>query len=175
MTRAYLSLGSNLGDSRAYLRRAVWLLAARTDCQVLACSSLYRTPPWGKTDQPDFFNAALMVETHLAPLSLLTVCQSLERTANRERLVHWGPRTLDVDIVAIEGVRRAEQPLLLPHPYYRERLFVLLPLLEILGDRALDPEDPTLARLADQCRASDPVGSREIENIAPPQEWLGLL
>lgn len=171
MSWACLSLGSNLGDSRSYLQQAISAITKESSCQLLAKSSLYRTAAWGKTDQPDFLNAAVLLETSLEPLALLAFCQQLEKEAERLRLEHWGPRTLDVDIIAIEGCTRNEQPLLLPHPYYRERLFVLRPLLEILGDSPLAPGEPGLAALEEACILRDPEQNRLIEVLAGPEEW----
>ncbi|MDO4732829.1 MAG: 2-amino-4-hydroxy-6-hydroxymethyldihydropteridine diphosphokinase, partial [Bacillota bacterium] len=171
MARAYLSLGSNLGDSRAYLQQAVAAMEENADFLLLAKSSLYRSSPWGKKGQADFLNAAVIVESPLAPLELLAFCQNLEEQAGRQRLEHWGSRTLDVDIIAIEGVCSTEQPLLLPHPYYQERLFVLAPLFEIAGDLALAPGFPGLAALLESCRAKDKKEEQRIEVIAGPNAW----
>ena len=171
MSRAYLSLGSNLGDSRGYLRAAAEAFRQDSRCNLLAQSSLYRTAPWGKTDQPDFLNAALILETDLEPLALLSFCQSLEQQAGRQRLEHWGTRTLDVDIIGIAGLTRAEQPLILPHPYYKERLFVLRPLLEIAGNISVGPGEPGLAELEQLCRAKDSSQEENFTIICGSDEW----
>lgn len=168
MTVAYLSFGGNLGDPQTCFRTAAQTLADTEDCLILAKSSLYRTPPWGKTDQPDFLNAALVLDTYLSPLALLSLCQRLELAAGRQRKERWGARTLDVDIIAMEGIVRQDQPLVLPHPYYRKRLFVLIPLLEIVGDIALAPGEPSLSILKQYCEAEMP---EKFYRIAGPESW----
>ncbi|MDY5786452.1 MULTISPECIES: 2-amino-4-hydroxy-6-hydroxymethyldihydropteridine diphosphokinase [unclassified Corynebacterium] len=134
--RAVLSTGSNMEDSRAHLRRVVDDFAG----ELVAASSLYATAPWGGVEQPDFINQALLVEVSLTPRELLERCQRLERDAHRVRDVRWGPRTLDVDIVAIDGVTSDDPQLTLPHPRAHERAFVLIPWLEIDPDATLGGE-----------------------------------
>ena len=125
--RAVLSSGSNMGDARAHLRAVVDEFASET----VAASSIYATAPWGKTDQPDFLNQSLLVEVDQTPLELLQRCQRLERDADRVREERWGPRTLDVDIVWIEGYTSDDPVLTVPHPRAHLRRFVLEPWLEI--------------------------------------------
>jgi 2-amino-4-hydroxy-6-hydroxymethyldihydropteridine diphosphokinase len=98
---------------------------------VAAVSRLYRTPPWGKTDQSHFFNSCAAVETRLAPEALLDLCLSIEREMKRERIERWGPRTLDIDVLTYEGVEQDAPRLELPHPRMTERGFVLMPLADI--------------------------------------------
>ncbi len=133
MAAALISAGSNLGDSLTTLRQAV-AESAQQAGEVTACSAVYRTRPWGFTAQPDFLNAAFALETNLPPDELLAVLQRIELTHGRERLQHWGPRTLDLDIIDYAGVTADSQRLTLPHPRALQRAFVLLPLDEIVPD-----------------------------------------
>lgn len=151
--RAVLSIGSNMDDRRALLQTVFDEFAAET----VAASPIYSTPPWGVTDQDEFLNAVLIVDVEESPVELLRRGQVLEQAAERVRVRHWGPRTLDVDIVQVEGVTSSEPELTLPHPYAHERAFVLVPWL------AADPD----ARLgdtpvADLIAALDPA---EVEQV----------
>jgi len=128
---AYLSLGGNLGDPARTMAAALRLLDDDPDTRVDAVSSLYRTPPWGKTDQPDFLNAAARLETTRAPRDLLELCLDVERRLKRERRERWGPRLVDLDILLFEGEVIDEPGLEIPHPRMLERAFVLVPLFEI--------------------------------------------
>ena len=122
---AVLSIGSNMEDRRALLQTVFDEFAAET----IAVSPVYATPPWGVTDQDEFLNAVLIVDVEESPLELLHRGQKLEEAAERVRVRHWGPRTLDVDIVQIDGVTSTDPELTLPHPYAQERAFVLVPWL----------------------------------------------
>ena len=123
--RAVLSIGSNMEDRRALLQTVFDEFADET----IAASPVYATPPWGVTDQDEFLNAVLIVDVDCTPLELLRRGQKLEEAADRVRVRHWGPRTLDVDIVQIDGVISEDPELILPHPYAHERAFVLVPWL----------------------------------------------
>lgn len=130
MTRAFLGLGSNLGDSWALLREAVGSLSG-----VVAVSPVYRTEPvGGPGGQHPFLNIVVEIETDLTPRQLLGVCHRLESAANRVRTVRWGPRTLDVDILWMEGVTVDEPDLQVPHPRMTQRRFVMAPLADIAPD-----------------------------------------
>ena len=134
---AYLGLGGNLGDPVAAMAEALHALDSRKDCAVMAVSRLYRTPPWGKTDQDWFFNAAATVQTHLAPHDLLALCLEIEQSMKRVRIERWGPRTIDLDILAYDGVSLADETLTLPHPRMQDRAFVLMPLADLAADLAI--------------------------------------
>lgn len=123
--RAVLSIGSNMEDRRALLQTVFDEFADET----IAASPVFATPPWGVTDQDEFLNAVLIVDVDCTPLELLRRGQKLEEAAERVRVRHWGPRTLDVDIVQIDGVTSEDPELTLPHPYAHERAFVLVPWL----------------------------------------------
>jgi 2-amino-4-hydroxy-6-hydroxymethyldihydropteridine diphosphokinase len=131
VSRAVLSLGSNLGDREAHLRAAV---AGFADVLV-AVSPVYETAAWGVTDQPDFLNAVLLVADPSADAwAWLRRGQALEEASGRVREVRWGPRTLDVDVVTVDGVRSDHPDLLLPHPGTAERASVLIPWLDVEPD-----------------------------------------
>lgn len=133
--RAYLSLGSNIGDRRRFLQDAVETLGAK----VVALSPVYETDPVGGPEQGRFLNLVIAVDTDLDPRELLAVCHRLESGANRVRQEHWGPRTLDVDILLIDGVEVDDADLQIPHPRMHERRFVLQPLADIAPD-LVDPD-----------------------------------
>jgi 2-amino-4-hydroxy-6-hydroxymethyldihydropteridine diphosphokinase len=136
MSRAYLALGGNVGDSRAILDRAVAMLCDGPDVRLLARSSDYRTAPWGVTDQAPFINLCIAVETSLAPHPLLARAHEVERALGRDRTreQRWGPRTADIDIITYDGVSLNDKDLIVPHPRLFERAFVLIPLAEIAPD-----------------------------------------
>ena len=131
MTRAFLALGSNLGDRLAQLQAAVAFLAAADGVNLLGVSPVYETDPVGGPVQDDFLNAVVVIECDLAPRALLGVCQAAEAAAERVRVERWGPRTLDVDIVLIDGVQMHDPELTIPHPRLYERHFVLAPLHDL--------------------------------------------
>lgn len=129
--RAYLGIGSNLGDRLGYLQRALDGLAATPGVVVAGVSPVYETEPVGGPDQPDYLNAVVVVDTTLAPRRLLEVAQRLEAEAGRVRAERWGPRTLDVDLV-LYGDEHVEEPdLVVPHPRWRDRDFVSAPLADL--------------------------------------------
>jgi len=135
--RAYVALGSNLGDSRQQVLGALDALARLPGTRVLARSRLYRTPPWGVLAQPPFVNAAALLETDLSPHALLDALLAIEQAAGRVRDgERWGPRTLDLDLLHMPGVGLDDARLTLPHPRIAERAFVLLPLNDL--DPVLD-------------------------------------
>lgn len=139
MSRAVLSVGTNLGDRLANLRLVLAALGPRAR----AVSPVYSTAPWGGVEQPDFYNATLIAEDpELDEWGWLRLGQELEERAQRVRDVRWGPRTLDVDVIACERdgaqILSADPDLLLPHPRARERAFVLRPWLDVEPDATLD-------------------------------------
>ncbi|HEX6888693.1 MAG TPA: 2-amino-4-hydroxy-6-hydroxymethyldihydropteridine diphosphokinase [Candidatus Nanopelagicales bacterium] len=136
MTRAALGLGANLGDPAATLAAAVRALDAAPGITVVGVSALWRTAPVGGPEQPEYANAVVIVETEMTAEELLALAHALEADAERIREVRWGPRTLDVDLLDMVGVRRGEAALTVPHPRAHERAFVLAPWA------ALDPAWP---------------------------------
>lgn len=132
--RATLGLGGNLDNPVHAMALALKTLDERDDCQVVAVSRLYRTPPWGKTDQSEFYNSCAAIDTTLAPEALLDVCLDIERHMKRVRIERWGPRTIDIDILTYGELEQAEPLLTIPHPRMIERGFVLMPLADFAGD-----------------------------------------
>ena len=134
MTKVYLSLGSNMGNRQDYLQRAVEAIKKLTDTEVEAVSSYSETAAWGLTDQADFLNLAIALETQLSVESLLSACQAIEKDLDRVRHEHWGPRTVDIDILLYGQETWGTEHLKVPHPFMTQRAFVLVPLLEIAED-----------------------------------------
>lgn len=124
--RAFLGLGTNLGDRRRYLSEAVEAIP-----DLVSVSSVYETEPVGGPEQGAFLNIVAELATELEPYDLLELCRSLERAAGRERRIRWGPRTLDVDVLWVDGVTMDDDDLTIPHPRMYQRNFVVVPLLEI--------------------------------------------
>jgi 2-amino-4-hydroxy-6-hydroxymethyldihydropteridine diphosphokinase len=139
MAEALLALGGNVGEVRATLNDAIARLADGKDVTLTARSSDYRTPPWGVTDQPPFVNCAIRVETMLSPQALLDRALEVERRLGRDRAreQRWGPRTIDIDLIAYDDLTLDHPRLTLPHPRLFERAFVLLPLAEIVPERVI--------------------------------------
>jgi len=152
VNRAYVGLGSNLGDSRQLVLDAMDALENLPGARPVGRSRLYRTPPWGLLEQPPFINAAMAVETPMAPLELLDAMLAIERAAGRIRDgERWGPRTLDLDLLHVEGFVLHDPRLTLPHPRIAERAFVLLPLNELAPDLELADQ----GRIAEMLAAVD--------------------
>jgi 2-amino-4-hydroxy-6-hydroxymethyldihydropteridine diphosphokinase len=162
MAEAFLALGGNLGDVRATFARAIAMLCSDTTAILRERSSDYRTPPWGVTDQPAFFNAVIAVATTLPPHALLARALDCERTLGRERAGgrRWGPRPIDIDILAYDDLGLRDPDLTLPHPHLFERAFVLVPLAEIAPDRLIGG-----IRVRDALARVDASG---IEKVAAP-------
>jgi len=158
---AYIGLGSNLDDPEHQVRRALAELEALPLTRLEAGSPLYRSAPMGPQDQPPFINAVARLATHLSPLALLDQLQALEQRHRRVRRRHWGPRTLDLDLLLYEGCRARWPRLTLPHPGIAERNFVLVPLADIAPDERLG--DTPVSGLA---RA---LGRDGLQRLAPQQ------
>ena len=131
---AYLALGSNLGDRMAHLRGAVERLRAARGITVLRIAPVYESEPVGVEEQPWFLNSVLEISTTLAPEQLLEATKEVERSVGRTPTFRWGPRVIDVDILLYDGVQTDSERLTIPHPRMAERLFVLLPLRDLLPD-----------------------------------------
>jgi 2-amino-4-hydroxy-6-hydroxymethyldihydropteridine diphosphokinase len=161
MAQALLGLGGNLGNVRTTLDHAVAALCDGHDVQLVARSSDYRTPPWGVTDQPPFVNIAIVVETTLSPRDLLDRALHVEAMLGRDRAkeLRWGPRTLDIDILAYDELEIEERGLTLPHPHLFQRVFVLAPLAEIAPDRTIKG-----IAIAEALERLDPSG---VEKLPP--------
>ena len=150
---ATLGLGGNIGDPQAAMGDALRRLDSRDDCRVIEVSRLYRTPPWGKTDQADFYNCCAAVETRLGPQALLAACLDIERDMKRVRIERWGPRTIDIDILTYASITLDEDHLTIPHPRMTQRAFVLMPLADFAGDLVVEGR-----RVADLLREADGAG-----------------
>jgi 2-amino-4-hydroxy-6-hydroxymethyldihydropteridine diphosphokinase len=131
---ATLGIGGNIGDVVDIMRRAVSYLDACDGIDILKISPLYKTPPWGLEDQDWFINACLLISCTLPPKKLLAACQSIEKKLHRKRNIRWGPRTIDIDILTLEGFTSSDPALTVPHPRMHERAFVLVPLADIAPD-----------------------------------------
>ena len=140
MVQAYLALGSNIGDRKQQLLKAIDLIGNIKGIKVTKQSSIYETAPIGYTDQPNFLNLCLEIETELSPQQLLKHCLDIEQQLHRVREIRWGPRTLDIDILLYSDNIIETDNLSIPHPRMQERAFVLIP----LNDIASDKKDPRL-------------------------------
>lgn len=147
MSKALISLGSNLGDRAQIIAGALEALRRLDGCELVASSPLYETKPWGYLDQGDFLNAAAVLETALDPLALLESLQGIERDFHRERHFRYGPRTLDLDLIAFDETRLESERLTLPHPRAAERAFVLVPLNDIAPASRLVRDGPAIGAL----------------------------
>ncbi|MBR4944056.1 MAG: 2-amino-4-hydroxy-6-hydroxymethyldihydropteridine diphosphokinase [Peptococcaceae bacterium] len=129
----YVGIGSNMGNREALIRNAMLLLNEQRDCQIVKGSSLFVTAPYGYTDQPEFLNGCLQVRTLQSPQQFLDTLHTIEQHLGRERTIHWGPRTIDLDILLYDDVVMSTETLTIPHIDMQNRLFVLKPLDEIAG------------------------------------------
>lgn len=137
MSRVYLSLGSNMGDSFYYHLDAIARLNKLKETKVTNVSRFYKTKAWGLTEQADFINCCIEVNTQLLPYELLKSINKIEKELDRVREIHWGPRTIDIDIIFYDDLQINDEKLTVPHKYYKQRNFVLIPLLDIIWDKNL--------------------------------------
>ena len=139
MADALIALGGNVGDVRATFQKAIANICGMTQGVLLERSSDYATPPWGEEKQDRFINACIAIETSLDPHALLFTLHRIEKKFGRDRTseTRWGPRTLDLDLIAYDDVSIDKPDLTLPHPRLFERAFVLVPLAEIAPDRVI--------------------------------------
>ncbi|HET6321109.1 MAG TPA: 2-amino-4-hydroxy-6-hydroxymethyldihydropteridine diphosphokinase [Hyphomicrobium sp.] len=131
---AIIALGSNMGDKTGNIDRAVALMTERGDVRLVARSANYATPPWGKTDQDWFVNAAMSVDTELSHHALLARCKDIEVEMGRVVIERWGPRVIDLDVLVYRDTILNDPDLVLPHPHIGARAFVLAPLMDIAPD-----------------------------------------
>ncbi|OQY42186.1 MAG: 2-amino-4-hydroxy-6-hydroxymethyldihydropteridine diphosphokinase [Fusobacteriia bacterium 4572_74] len=133
--RVYLSMGSNIGNKYYYLLGGIFTISQLKKTKVTAISKFYSTDPVGYLEQDKFLNCAIEIKTQLLPYELLRELQKIELKLKRVRKFRWGPRTLDVDIIFYDNIRLNNKDLVIPHPRYKERNFVLIPLLDIIRDK----------------------------------------
>jgi dihydroneopterin aldolase/2-amino-4-hydroxy-6-hydroxymethyldihydropteridine diphosphokinase len=157
--KAYLALGSNMGDKEGYIRQALQSMDANPEIRVGKCSTLIRTAPYGGVEQDDFLNGAVEIETLLPPLELLEELHRLEQNANRERKIHWGPRTLDLDILLYDNDIISVEQLMVPHPDMLNRTFVLEPMAEIAPCLRHPLEGKTMVQLLKELKERTECGA----------------
>jgi 2-amino-4-hydroxy-6-hydroxymethyldihydropteridine diphosphokinase len=162
MEQAFLALGGNVGDVHSTFGRAIAILCDDATVRLIARSSDYRTPPWGITDQPAFLNAVIAVATSLSPHALLSRALDCERALGRDRAreQRWGPRKIDIDVLAYDEIELHDADLTLPHRHLFERAFVLVPLAEIAPDLLISG-----VRVRD---ALVRIDAHDIEKVAAP-------
>lgn len=153
---AYLSMGSNVGDRMSHLRRALQLLSSMPDIVVRQVAGVYETEPVGVRDQPWFLNAVVEISTMLSPQGVLAAAKRVEEMVSRTPTFRWGPREIDVDVLLYEGEKLSEADLTIPHPRMRERLFVLLPLRELIPTWR-DEDGVTIDQLIEKARGTAEV------------------
>jgi 2-amino-4-hydroxy-6-hydroxymethyldihydropteridine diphosphokinase len=149
MAVVYIALGSNMDSPHGQLDSALEAITQQPDMELTALSSRYQTAPIGP-QQPDFINAAAELSTDLSPLALLDALQAIEQQQNRVRSIHWGPRTLDLDILFYDNLLMDNERLIIPHPRIGERAFVLVPLADLNPQLTL-PSGETVAQLLANC------------------------
>ncbi len=138
MAKAYLGLGSNMGNKKENIDSAIGLLREHHQINITKISSYYQTEPVGYKDQDWFLNIVVQVDTSLVPYALLAYCNQIEEKLKRERKIRWGPRTIDIDILLYEKYISNEEKLTVPHPRMVERSFVMIPLYEIAPDLEIE-------------------------------------
>ena len=151
MVRAFLLLGSNLGNRKNILRKGLKSIIDRIG-PAFKSSSVYQTAPWGKTDQGAFLNQVVELATTLTPAQLLKIIQSIEEEAGRTRSEQWGPRTLDIDILFYGNQIIRESDLIIPHPGIESRKFTLVPMNEIAPNLKHPVSGKTVKELLEECR-----------------------
>lgn len=131
MNTAYIALGSNLSNREEFLANAIHMLEEHEEIEVTEKSAVYETAPVGYTDQSDFLNMVVEVRTSLSSLPLLDYCQEIEKELGRRRVIKWGPRTIDLDILLFNHENMKAERLTIPHPHMHERAFVMVPLVDV--------------------------------------------
>jgi len=158
MNHAFISLGSNIGDRSNYLKRALEVLISSYPIQLVNVSSIYETDPVGYTEQELFLNMVVQINTDLSSLELLEACLETEKRLGRKREIHWGPRTIDLDILLFNDENIITERLIIPHPRMLERSFVMIPLMEISPETIISSLNMTVNGVAD--KLSDKEGVR---------------
>lgn len=164
----FIGLGSNMGERQNYLTSGVRNLC-QNQIHILSASALYETEPWGNTDQPVFLNAVISAEYDGSPEEVLQILQETELKLGRVRTQIWGPRTLDLDILAIDQIRIQTHTLKVPHPAISERAFVLVPWAEIAPDFRPSPQGLSVQEML---LALPPSEIQNIRKHIPARDWL---
>ena len=138
MNKSYLGLGTNMGNREKYIFDACILINNHEKISIVNKSKIYETKAWGYTDQADFLNICLEIITSLDEYELLCVCQEVEQKLNRKRIIRWGPRTIDVDILFFNDKISDDEKLTLPHPRIKDRAFVLIPLMDLNSNLSIN-------------------------------------
>jgi len=162
-SKVYLALGANIGDREGYLKRAVQEISLIRDSKLDAVSKIYETEPVGYIDQPKFLNMTVSVFTSLTPIDLLRQLQTIENHLGRLKDIHWGPRTIDIDILLFGSVEVHLPELDIPHPRMFERAFVLVPLRDIINEGKIDGTD--IDELLNKCSDKTGVKLYEVPEI----------
>ncbi|MEF9991400.1 MAG: 2-amino-4-hydroxy-6-hydroxymethyldihydropteridine diphosphokinase [Romboutsia sp.] len=140
MSKAYLGLGTNIGEREAYLKNACDIIENSKNIKIIKKSKIYETKAWGYTDQNDFLNMCIEIETSLNEYGLLDICHDVENKLDRKRVIRWGPRTIDIDILFFNDIISDKEKLIIPHPRIKERAFVLIPLIDLNKSLLIDTE-----------------------------------
>lgn len=161
-SQVFLALGTNIEPRSTYLQKALHELNANEQITIIKQSSIYETAPVGYTDQADFLNMVIQIETELNPFDLLDVCQQVELGLGRKREIRFGPRTIDLDMLLYNHENRKTDRLILPHPRMHERAFVLIPLNELNPELPIGDEGMTV---------SDYVGNLTEKDVKDVRTW----
>ncbi|MEM7463462.1 MAG: 2-amino-4-hydroxy-6-hydroxymethyldihydropteridine diphosphokinase [Pseudomonadota bacterium] len=164
--KAWIGLGGNIGDVPSQMMRAIDILASNDEIRLAGVSGLYATEPWGLKEQAEFKNACIEISTSLEPKALLEACLATEAGLDRIRDVRWGPRTIDLDILAMEDVAIDIDGLTIPHSRLHERAFALVPLADLAPDLKIDGQS-----ILELLEKQDCSG---VKQIAAPGEWIEL-
>ena len=143
-----LSIGSNMGDRKANIEKAVRLIAGMPGVSNVRLSGMYETEPVGYEDQDYFYNICVLIDTVLSPMELLRGTQEIENGLHRVREIRWGPRTIDIDIIFYGDSKIDTEELTVPHPRYKERAFVLIPMKDIMECDTAVPDDKSVKRIS---------------------------
>jgi 2-amino-4-hydroxy-6-hydroxymethyldihydropteridine diphosphokinase len=161
----FLGLGSNIGNRAGNLRQAIRLLAEIPEVVVVAISPCYETAAWGKTDQPDFLNLVIEIQTACGPEEILNKVLQIEREMGRLRQEHWGPRIIDLDLLLWDQEVVALEQLSIPHPYLHERIFVLKPLADLAGRIKHPVLKKTISELCVACSDSNAMKLYDLDTF----------
>lgn len=164
--RVALSIGSNMGDKKDYLLQGVMGLKSIAEIKNVVESDIYLTAPYGYMEQEDFFNMAVVMDSFLSPPELLKRIQEIEQAAGRTREIHWGPRTLDIDILLYDDIITADQELIIPHADMCNRMFVLQPLAQIAPGMVHPLSKKRIAELLGEKTKEEGASAQEIERIS---------